>query len=79
MDILRYLTQSKTIWQYSSKYIYIIMAKIKKTVKDVEGLEFSYTAVRRKKFGTCFVFQFGTFLKNIDVCLAIPLLAPCPK
>lgn len=57
------------------------MAKVKKTVKDVEGLEFSYTAVRRKKFGTCFFFffQFGTFLKNLDVHLAIPLLAPCPK
>ena len=50
------------------------MAKVKKTVKDVEGLEFSYTAVRRKKFGTCFFFfQFGTFLKNLDVHLAIPL------
>lgn len=60
-----YLTQSKTIWQYSSKYTYIIMKQIKKTVKDVRDWNFRDTAVEeKKKFGTCFVFQFGTFLKT---------------
>lgn len=55
------------------------MAKIKKTVKDVEGLEFSYTAVRRKKFGTCFVFQFGTFLKKHRCMSSYSTFGSLPK
>ena len=79
MGIFRYLTQSKTLWQHSSKYTNIIMAKIKKTVKDVEGLEFSYTAVRRKKFGTCFFFSIWYFLKKLRCTSSYSTFGSLPK
>ena len=49
------------------------------TVKDVEGLEFSYTAVRRKKFGTCLFFSTWYFLKKLRCISSYSTFGSLPK